>query len=81
MEQQALVGRQSATAKVGDEVREKSSVSEVPRKKRTKDTWTKEEHTKLAREKRLWKENSCVREAGGNERSEGTATYVTRGDR
>ena len=44
VEQQALLGRQSATAKVGNEVREKSSVSEVPRRKRTKDSWTKEEN-------------------------------------
>ena len=45
-EQQVLVGQQSATAK-GNEVREKISVSEVPRRKRTKDSWTKEENRKL----------------------------------
>ena len=47
MEQQALLGRQSATAKVGNEVREKSSASEVSRRKRTKDNRTKEDNRKL----------------------------------
>ena len=42
MEQQALLGQQSASAKVGNEVRERNSVSEVPRRKRTKDNSTKE---------------------------------------
>ena len=46
-EQQALLGRQFATAKIGNEVKEKSSVSEVPRRKRTKDSCTKEENIKL----------------------------------
>ena len=36
VEQQALLDRQSATAKVGNEVREKNSVSEVPRTKKNK---------------------------------------------
>ena len=36
VEQQALLGRQSATAKVGNKVREKSSVSEVPRREKDK---------------------------------------------
>ena len=35
VEQQAILGRQSASAKVVNEVKEKSSVSEVPMKKRT----------------------------------------------
>ena len=39
VEQQALLGRQSATAKVGN-------VSEVPRRKRQR-TWKKEENRKL----------------------------------
>ena len=47
MEQQGLLGRQSATAKVDNEVREKINVSEVPRRKRTKHSWTKEENRKL----------------------------------
>ena len=47
VEQQALLDRQSTTAKVANEVREKNSVSEVPRRKRTKDSWTKEENRKL----------------------------------
>ena len=36
VEQRALLGRQSTTAKVGNEVREKSSVSEVPRRGKNK---------------------------------------------
>ena len=36
VERQALLDRQSAIATVGNDVREKSSVSEVPRMKRTK---------------------------------------------
>ena len=36
-----------ATAKVGNEVRAKSSVSEMPRRERTKYSWTKEENRKL----------------------------------
>ena len=47
VEQQALLSRQSATAKVGNEVREKSSGSEVPWRKRTKDSCAKEENRKL----------------------------------
>ena len=47
VEQQALLGQQSATATVGNEVREKSSLSEMPRRKITKDSWTKEENRKL----------------------------------
>ena len=47
VEQQALLGQPSATAKVGNEIREKNSVSEVPRSKRTKDSWTKEENRKI----------------------------------
>ena len=47
VEQQALLARQSATGKVGNEVREKNSISEVPRRKRTKNSWTKEENRKL----------------------------------
>ena len=43
VEQQALLSQQSATAKLGKEVREKSSVSE----ERTKDSWTKDENRKL----------------------------------
>ena len=47
VEQQALLSRQSTTAKVGNEVREKNSVSEVPRRKITNDSWTKDENRKL----------------------------------
>ena len=39
--------RQSATANVDNEVREKNSVSEVPRRKITKESLTKEENRKL----------------------------------
>ena len=38
VEQQALLCQQFGTAKVGNEVGERSSVSEVPRRKRTKDS-------------------------------------------
>ena len=65
VEQQALLGQQSATAKVGNEVTEKSSVSELSRRKRMKGNWTKEENRKL------WER---YLRAGGNERSEGTTT-------
>ena len=34
VEQQAVLGRQAATAKLGNELREKNSVSEVPRRKK-----------------------------------------------
>ena len=44
VEQQALLGRQSATAKVGNEVREKSSICEMLRRKITKDSLAKEEN-------------------------------------
>ena len=47
VEQQTLLGRQSASAKVGNEVREKNSVSQVPRRKIIKDNWTKKENRKL----------------------------------
>ena len=47
MEQQALLDRQSASAKVGNKVREKSSLSEAPRRKRTKESWTKDNNRKL----------------------------------
>ena len=47
VEQQALLGRQSATAMVGTEVGEERSVSELPRRKRTKNNWTKEENKKV----------------------------------
>ena len=57
-EQQALLGRQSATAKVANEVREKSSVK----------LGAKEEKNKGQLD------NGGELEAGGNERSEGTAT-------
>ena len=42
VEQQALLGGQSTTAKVDNDVREERSVGEMPRWKRTKDNWTKE---------------------------------------
>ena len=48
VEQQALLGGKSTTGKVGNQVREKSSVSEVPRRKSTQDKWTKEENRKLS---------------------------------
>ena len=41
----AILKQQCATAKVGNEVREKDS--EVPRRKRAKYNWTKEENRKL----------------------------------
>ena len=46
VEQQALLGRQSATGKIGNEVRDKSK-SEMPRRKGTKGCWSKEENRKL----------------------------------
>ena len=47
VEQQALLGRQSTTAKVGNEVRGEKGVSELPKRKGTRDNWTKEENRKL----------------------------------
>ena len=47
VEQLALLSRQSATAKVGNELRKNSSVSEVPRMKRPTNNWTKGVNRKL----------------------------------
>ena len=46
VEQHALLGRQSATANVGNEAKETNSVSEVPRRKRTKSSWRKDNDTR-----------------------------------